>query len=456
MADLVTAKQLLEERMPVAKQITDLNDKVQGEQRDFTAEEKGQWDKLNTAYDLLTRRWQAASRTETILAEQNAPAEERAPESRRIPAQDFNGNPVDVANSLSEARHQKPSEEDYALSLQAWCRAQNEMDLREDHRAACARTGIRPHVKEFTINLRKENYGRIRSEMRSLSAAQVSTGSATIPEGFVNNLERALLLYNGMRGVGDVMRTASGNDMPWPTINATSNKGRIIGENVADSTALEPTFSRIVFRAYKYTSDFIKVPVELLEDSAFQLAATLGDLQGEAIGRIQADDFTTGSGVGKPTGIVTALTANSGTFSAASATAVAFDDLIGLMHAVDPAYRSEGSFMAHDSIILAIRKLKDGQGRYLWEPATQAGQPDRILGYPLFVNQSMDSTISSGKNTVLFGNLPKYKIRDAGEVRMRRLEERFADSDQVAFIAFLRSDGNLLDAGVRPVKVLQH
>jgi HK97 family phage major capsid protein len=194
----------------------------------------------------------------------------------------------------------------------------------------------------------------------------------------------------------------------------------------------------------------------LLEDSAFQLAATLGDLQGEAIGRIQADHFTTGSGAGKPTGIITACLANSATQAAASASAIAFDDIINLEHAVDPAYRPGAIFMCHDTILASIRKLKDGQGRYLWSSGTAVGAPDTINGYRVVNNQSMDSSISSGQESVLFGDVSKYKIRDAGDIRMVRLNERFADSDQVGFIAFLRSDGNLLNAGVAPVKVLQH
>ena len=455
MADLVTAKQLREERAPLAHQIMTLNDKVQAENRDFTAEEREQWDRLNSDYNLFTNRISIAERTESILVEQNSPIDEQ-PKNKgaSIPGrEDYDGRKA--LEKYENAGREQPTEADHALALQAWCRVQVDKPLSDAHTRACRLTGVNAHAKEFVGNLHNGSYRQFRN---ALSAQSGVAGQFTVPEGFVNSLERALLAFGGMRQVSDVMRTDTGNDMQWPTINATSNKGRILGENTTDSTLLEPTFGRIVFRAHKYTSDFIKVPVELFEDSAFQLAATLGDLQGEAIGRIQNDHFTTGTGAGQPTGIVTACLANSATQAAASPTAISFDDIMNLIHSVDPAYRDQpgAGFMMHDSILLAVRKLKSGDGQYLWQPSNQVGVPDRILGYSLTINQSMDSSIASGAESVLFGALGKYKIRDAGDVRMVRLNERFADSDQVGFIAFLRSDGNLLDAGVRPVKVLQH
>lgn len=456
MADITSAKQLREERAPIAHQMMTLNDKIQAEKRLFNAEEEQLWARLDGEYNLFTKRIEIAERTENILTEQNSPIDEQPKNSGAVQAVPGRGD-YDGRKALEgyENHREEPTAADHALALQAWCRAQVRKPLTEAHNRACRLTGIDARSEEFVGNLHNGSYRQFRN---ALSAQSGVAGQFTVPEGFVNNLERALLAFGGMRQVSDVMRTESGNDMPWPTINATSNKGRILGENTTDSTLLEPTFGRIVFRAHKYTSDFIKVPVELFEDSAFQLAATLGDLQGEAIGRIQNDHFTTGTGAGQPTGIVTACLANSATQAAASAAAISFDDIMNLIHSVDPAYRDQpgAGFMLHDSILLAVRKLKSGDGQYLWQPSNQVGVPDRILGYALTINQSMDSSIASGAESVLFGALGKYKIRDAGDVRMVRLNERFADSDQVGFICFLRSDGNLLDAGVRPVKVLQH
>ena len=112
--------------------------------------------------------------------------------------------------------------------------------------------------------------------------------------------------------------------------------------------------------------------------------------------------------------------------------------------------------MLHDSILLILRRLKDGQGAYMWQPGLQQGVPDKLLGYSVNINQDMDSTVASGKNTILFGQINKYKIRQVNEVRMYRLQERYRDTDQDGFIAFIRQDGNLLNAGTAPVKYLSH
>ncbi len=449
MADLVTAKALREERAPLVKQIQDLNDKAQAEQRALSGEENELWNKLNKAYDDFSARISIAERAEKLIHLESTPVDEI--ENRLQPGRgDYDGNPDKVGQSF-EANRDQPTEADRVLALQAWMRAQCDKELKPEHERACAKTGIRPHTKEYVQNLHMNSYREYRNALSSQTGA---SGNFTIPEGFMTSLERALLRFNGMRQVADVMRTAGGNDIPWPTINSTSNKGRIIGENTVDSTNLEPTFGRVVFRAYKYTSDFIKVPVELLEDSAFQLAAVIGELQGEAIGRIQADHFTTGTGVGQPMGIVSACSQASATVSTATASVLAFDDVISLEHGVDPAYRDNAVFMCHDSITQVLRKLKDGQGRYLWSSGTQVGAPDTLNGKPLINNQSMSSAVTTGNAVLLFGDVSKYKVRDAGELRMSRLNERFADSDQIGFIAFLRSDGNLLNAGVAPVKTL--
>ena len=140
---------------------------------------------------------------------------------------------------------------------------------------------------------------------------------------------------------------------------------------------------------------------------------------------------------------------------AASKTAVTDTEIIDLEHSVDPAYRPNSIWMFHDTILAAVRKLKDvTSGQYLWQPGMQAGVPDRLLGYRYVVNQSMTGTQAQAAKIVLFGDFSKYKIRDVAGVRLVRLDELFAQTDQVGFVAFLRSDGNLLDAGTAPIKHL--
>jgi HK97 family phage major capsid protein len=344
--------------------------------------------------------------------------------------------------------------------MQAWVLNGRGQELRDEHREACRATGINYRSNELVLNLRRDNYARMRYtytglEQRAGSAlpqatALIASGGALVPEGFINNVEIALLQYGGIRNVADVMRTESGNDLPWPTVNDTAVKGRRLAENAQINTK-DITFGVCTFRAYLYTSDIVLVPVSLIQDAAINLSNLVGSLCGERIGRIQSDEFTTHTGNAGPMGIVPAATSG---VSAAVATAIAADDLYSLKHSVDPAYRKGAQFMMHDSILLAIKKLKDGMGRYLWQASLAGGSPDTLDGDPIQINQSMDSTLASGKKPVLYGQLSKYKIRDVGEIRLRRLVERYADLDQEAFLCLMRSDGNLLDAGTHPVKYI--
>jgi HK97 family phage major capsid protein len=304
--------------------------------------------------------------------------------------------------------------------------------------------------REIEIPLVKD-YRQIKKEYRDMSLT-VGSGGYTVPEGFVNALEQALLQFGGVRQVADVMRTDSGADLPWPTMNDTANKGAILAEATTFSTSVDPTFASVIFKAFKYSSKPIIVSNELLQDSAFDLGAMIGGWLGTRIGRIQNDHFTTGAGTTLPKGIVVSSAEGA---AAASETAIVDTEIIDLEHSVDPAYRPGAQWMFHDSVLAAIRKLKDvTSGQYLWQPGMQAGIPDRLLGYTYVVNQSMASTLAKAAKVVLFGDFSKYKIRDVAGIRLVRLDELFAQTDQVGFVAFLRTDGQLLDAGTNPVKHL--
>ncbi len=189
-----------------------------------------------------------------------------------------------------------------------------------------------------------------------------------------------------------------------------------------------------------------------MRDSAFNLAELVGNMLGERVGRKTAVDFTTGNGAGGPSGIVTDSYLG---VTAASATAIAADELYDLEHSVDPAYRSMGcGWMFHDQILKGLRKLKDGQGRYLWQEGMSNGAPNMLLSYPYTIVQEMQSSIATGTKTILFGLFSKYKIRDVGGIRLNRVNERFIETDNIGFNVISYHDGHLLDAGTHPVKHL--
>lgn len=434
-------QEIREKRANAAKRIREMADKVNAEGRDFTAEESAAWKQVNDEYNALKRQEEILCRAEEIDREQD-----RRQGDDTVGREDF-----DNKKKSRRDDEQQATEEDRALAMQAWCRRQMRLPLSERHREACRRAGVDPRSRYLDFQLRQPRLAR--QEQRALSVGTTTAGGYTVPEGFIYSLERSLLAYANVRQVADVLVTDTGNTLPWPTVNDTANSGELLAEGGSIGSSVDPTFGVINMLAYKYSSKPTLVSAELLEDSAFNLARELGSMHGERIGRIQGTHFTTGDNSSKPQGIVTASGLGK---TAASATAIAADELFDLLHSIDPAYRSDPSFgfMMHDNILLAVRKLKDSQNRYLWQENMRVGEPDQLLGKPVIVNQAMQSSIATATKTILAGAFKKYKIRDVRNVRMRRLVERYADTDQEGFVTFMRSDGRLLDAGTDPVKHL--
>lgn len=283
------------------------------------------------------------------------------------------------------------------------------------------------------------------------AAQSVGTGSAggfAVPDELMRPLVEAMKFFGGMRQVSTIVPTGTGADLPIPTDNDTTVVGEIITENSAHNEG-DVTLGQVVLQSFLYSSKIVRVSVQLLQDSSFDIAAWLGRKFGQRLGRIQNTHFTTGDGASKPRGVVTASTEGKKT---ASATAITYDEIVDLMHSVDPAYQANGRFMFNFSTLGAVRKLKDTANMPVWAPMA-AGLPDSILGRPYTVNQDIAS-IATAQKTALYGDFSNYHIRDAGSVVLLRLEERYADFAQVGFLAFQRSDGDLVDAGTNPVKHL--
>lgn len=281
-------------------------------------------------------------------------------------------------------------------------------------------------------------------------------GGYTVPTGFYDQLIDAQKAYGGMLdpGVSFVFDTASGNSLPIPTDNDTSNAGAILTENTQVS-GQDVTFGAVTLGAYTYTSKLVLVSNQLLQDSAFNLDTFLSNKLGVRIARAINNHFTVGDGSSKPTGAVTAATLGA-TGASGETSSLVFDDLIELEHSVDPAYRKGARFMFADGTLKAIKKLKDSYGRYLWQPGlTVAGEPPTINAYPYTVNQDMPALGTSAKS-ILFGDFSHYFVRRVAGVQVLRLTERYADFNQTGFLAFQRWDGNLVDAGTHPIKYFQN
>ena len=292
------------------------------------------------------------------------------------------------------------------------------------------------------------------AEGRAQSVGTTTAGGFSVPKDFRRELETALKSFGGIRASrATILNTTGGGQLELPTSNDTSNKGALLAENTADAEQ-DITFGQLLLDAYKYTSRIIRVSVELMQDSAFNMDAFIAGRFAERLARITNEHFTTGDGTGKPNGVVTAATLGK-TGAGGQVTSVTYNDLVDLKHSVDQAYRQNAEWMMNDLTVAAATKLVDGDSRPLWAAGLVAGAPDTILGHTYVVNNDM-AVMAANAKSILFGDFSKYIIRDVLDVTMARLVERYAEFHQVGFIANGRWDGDLLDAGTNPIKYYQN
>lgn len=313
---------------------------------------------------------------------------------------------------------------------------------------------LTPEERTILAPLRGDSASFMSPEQRAQSTTDAAGGYSIRPE-FFPTLETAMKAYGAVRQAATVIPTTSGDTMTFPTANDTGNTGAILGENSQVSTQ-DITFAAMTLDAYKYTSKEILVSIELLNDSAFPLESWLADRLAERLGRITNTHFTTGDGSSKPNGIVTASTLGK-TGAGGQLTSVIYNDLVDMEHAVDPAYRTQGcAWMFNDAVLKSVKKLVDSGSKPIWyADIAGGGQPSSILGYPYYINQDVAVPAASAKS-MLFGRLAKYVVREVVGLTMLTLRERYADYHQVAFLGFLRTDGDLLDAGTHPVVHFVH
>lgn len=317
-----------------------------------------------------------------------------------------------------------------------------------------ARDEGKPHLAAFWKLMRNgeramthEDWQTIRNTMSVGTAGQ---GGYTVPTEVATTVADALKAYGGMRSVAEVFRTASGGDINFPTSDGTSETGELIGENTT-ATGADPSFGVATIKTYKFSSKIVAVPFELLQDSSIDMEAFIRGRLVTRLGRVTNTYFTTGTGSAQPNGIVTAASAGK-TGTTGQTTTVIFDDLIDLVHSVDPAYRALGNcrFMMNDASLKVIRKLKDSQQRPVFLPGYDGlggPMPDSLLGYPITINQDV-ATMAANAKSILFGDFSFYKIRDVMDMQMFRFDDSaYIKLGQIGFLAWMRAGGNFVDVG---------
>lgn len=289
------------------------------------------------------------------------------------------------------------------------------------------------------------------------NAAGVGTGAAggyMVPPAFRQKMVEAMLAYGPMLDLAETFETESGVNIPWATNDDTGNEGAILSENT-QITEQDVALGTNSLDAYMYTSKLVRVSYQLMQDRP-DFDSWLARKLGERLARIYNRHATVGTGTAQPDGIVTSSTVGvTGSGSLATTGGVSYDNLVDLVEAIDDAYLQSGSqaWMLHQTVRKAARKLKDTQGRPIWEPSVQAGTPDLLLGYPTRINNHM-ATLAQNSKSLLFGDIREaYVIRIVRQNELVRLNERYADYLQVGFFAFGRLDGTMQNTAA--VRVFQ-
>jgi len=285
-------------------------------------------------------------------------------------------------------------------------------------------------------------------EQRAQTAGTTTAGGFTVPTELAGFIARAMKAWGPMydEDICTTISTGSGNSLKIPTVDDTGLTGAAHTEAaaIADDASQDVVFGQKSLDAFSFDTEFVKWSWELNDDSIFSMETLLGDLLGERLGRIANLQLTTGAGSSAPNGIVTASALGK---TAAAVAAITADEIIDLLHSVDPAYRQspKARFMFNDLTLAAIRKLKDGQGNYLWQMGdVTTGQPGTLLGYRYSINQAMAS-LATGQKVMLFGDFGKYFVRKVGSPVIGVLRERFWPDMGIA--GLIRFDGEIGQSG---------
>jgi len=273
------------------------------------------------------------------------------------------------------------------------------------------------------------------------NALQVGTdseGGYLAPDEYQRTLIQALEEQNIFRKLAHVISTGSG-ERKIPIVASKGTAAWIDEE--AQYPESDDAFGMVSIGAYKLAT-MIKVSEELLNDSVFDVPAYIAKEFARRIGAAEEEAFFTGDGKGKPTGILAATGAEVGV-TAAAANAITMDEVMDLFYSLRAPYRRNAVFIMNDSSVKVLRKLKTQNGDYIWQPSVQVGEPDKLLGRPIYTSSYMPA-LEAGAKGILFGDLGYYWVADRQGRSFKRLNELYAPTGQVGFLSSERVDGKLI------------
>ena len=346
--------------------------------------------------------------------------------------------------SAAEQRAEEARAAQRPISGDGEARAQDVVAKPEYREAfvALARAGF--DVQELSTELRAALKAGV-AEFRAQSTSGTA-GGYTVPTELQATIDKTMKMWGPMydEAICTVLNTSSGNAIDFPK---TDDTARVVAQHteataMTDDAGEDAVFAKMTLNAFAYDTEWLQISMELLQDSVVDIEQFIGELLGERLARRVNVELTTGDGTGDPNGVVVASAAGK---TAASATAFTADEVIDLLHSVDPAYRAspKARFMLHDTVLAAVRKLKDGNGSYLWSMGDiRTGAPGTLLGQPYSVNQAMASAFTTGQKLMLYGDFSKYYVRKVGAPVIGVRREYYWPN--IGMAGIVRLDGDLI------------
>lgn len=443
----ITAKALREKREALHAKMIEHRDKITADSYKFDEADERAWSQMHEEEKQLDSQIRQIEQSDDILKNRDKAGEERdklrsdfKKKSRQVdPSKPLTAEERNLAIGGALVRFLCGATAGLSTQTrEVMQRAKEQKLFRQGAKGLDVRLGMTP--------------AETRAKQRALAfGAHAGNVGVTGPEGFISVLEQNMLTHGPMLQVATIMYTDSGRNMQAPFVDDTSNEGDIVAESASVSAEADPTFGELVWGAFKMRSRKVIYSSEAAEDSVFDLPNVIAGLLGERLGRGMNRFMTTGTGSGQHQGVTVGSTVGR---TAASATTFVADDLIDLEHSVDPAYRTNGSYMMHDTVLAFVRKLKyAGTGEYIFR--FDQGSNGTINGRQVQINNHMATAFTTAQRLVVFGDFSKYVARIVNTIRIRRNLELHSDNDQESLQAFLRSDGKINQHGTAPIRRLQ-
>jgi len=391
--------EMQQKRATIAAEMRTLHDKI-GDAV-WTDEQRSQWDEAQHQYNLLDEQ---IKREEDLRRQDDELAKACSPEGR----------------DNSDSSH--PTNE-------------------EERRASVFDRFVRSGAGDLSAEERS-----ILKELRAQGTTEGNAGGYTVPTQFRNRVVEAMKAYGGVASVCQLLNTSNGQPLEWIYTDSTEEIGEMIGENTAAGEE-DTEFKPITLGAKKMTSKIIRVSSELLQDSGIDMNGYLAARIASRLGRGEAKAIVQGAKNKDASVSVKGLNDwITKTTTAAAAKAFTWSEMLDLKHSVDPAYRNSPRFRFafNDNTLLAISKMKDNQGRPLWLPDIVGVAPASVLGTQYVIDQAI-ADADAGNKFVLCGDFDRFVLRRVAYMTLRRLTERYAEFDQVGFLAFHRFDCVLED-----------